>query len=143
MSVIHKDANRKHNAKTIVVHGICDKLDQLFQYIDIDFITLPDSADGNKHVLDITCDFSFTTVLVSTKNTDAETVVKALLEHWQSIYPDPDLIHNDDFDNKVMEMLTKARELKHTSNMHTVCKIGAWGSREQKQADAQGVKASL
>jgi len=88
-----------------------------FEYIHMDFITLPDSADGYKHVLIITCDFSLTTVLQPTKSADADTVVRALLEHWLSVYPDPDLIHTDGgshFDNKVVEKLTKARQLKHT-----------------------------
>ena len=83
----------------------------------MDFIDMPDSADGMKYILVITDDFSLTTVLHPTATNDAEAVAKALLEHWLPYYPDPELLHTDGgshFDNEVIKLLTKARGWKHT-----------------------------
>ena len=88
-----------------------------FEYIHLDFIELPDAADGNVYVLMLTCDFSLTTVLVPTKNADAATVVHAIMEHWCPTYPDPDLIHTDGgshFRNDIVKRLTSERGYKHT-----------------------------
>ena len=52
-------------------------------------------ADGYKWILVITDDFSLTTVLHLTRSADADTVVKVLLKHWISVFPDPDLMHSD------------------------------------------------
>ena len=88
-----------------------------FEYIHLDYIELPDAANGMKYVLVITDDLSLTTVLHATKNNDAETVVKVLLEHWFAYYPDCDLMHTDGgshFDNAVVKLLAQARGWKHT-----------------------------
>ena len=88
-----------------------------FEYIHMDFIQLPEAANGCKYILALTCDFSLTTVLQPTRNADADTVVKVLLEQYLPTYPDPDLIHSDGdthFINDVVERITKARGIKHT-----------------------------
>jgi len=53
-----------------------------FEYIHMDFIQLPEAANGCKYILAITDDFSLTTVLHPTKNASAETVVKVLMEQY-------------------------------------------------------------
>ena len=53
-----------------------------FEYIHMDFIQLPEAANGCKYILAITDDFSLTTVLHPTKNASAETVMKVLLEQY-------------------------------------------------------------
>ena len=88
-----------------------------FEYIHIDFMKLPEAVDGCKYILCITDDFSLTTILHPTKNADADTVVKVMLEQYLPVYPDPDLIHSDGgthFVNEIVEKLTKARGIKHT-----------------------------
>ena len=52
-----------------------------FEYLHMDFMELPDAANGYKYLLIITCDMSLTTVLYPTKTADAEAVVTALTEH--------------------------------------------------------------
>ena len=64
----------------------------------------------NVYLLVITDDFSLTTVLHACESNDADTVVRVLLEHWLSHYPDPELMHTDGgshFDNEVVKKLTK------------------------------------
>ena len=88
-----------------------------FEFIHLDFIELPDAADGTKYVLVITDDFSLTTVLWPTQHNDAEAVVDALLKAWLPYYPDCELMHSDGgthFDNQVVDLLTKRRGWKHT-----------------------------
>ena len=88
-----------------------------FEYIHMDFMELPTPTNGKKYVLVITDDFSLTTVICNTEKNDANTVVRALLDHWLSIYPDPDLLHTDGgshFDNAVIQGLTEARGWAHT-----------------------------
>ena len=60
-----------------------------YEYIHIDFMQLEEAINGCKYILYITDDFSLTTILHPTKNADAETVVKILLEQYLSVYPDP------------------------------------------------------
>jgi hypothetical protein len=88
-----------------------------FEYIHLDFVHLPDAVDGKKYLLVITDDFSLTTVLHACESNDADTVVKVLLEHWLSHYPDPELMHSDGgshFDNQVVKKLASVRGWKHT-----------------------------
>ena len=88
-----------------------------YEYVHMDYMELPMPVNGKKYVLLITCDFSLTTVICNTRNNDASSVVKALLDHWLSIYPDPDLLHTDGgshFDNAVIQGLTEARGWAHT-----------------------------
>ena len=88
-----------------------------YEYIHIDFMELPTPVNGKKYLLLITCDFSLTTVACNTEKNDAASVVEALIEHWLSIYPDPDLLHSDGgshFDNAVIQGLTEARGWAHT-----------------------------
>ena len=83
-----------------------------FEYIHLDFMELPDATNGMKYVLVVVCDFSLTTLLHPCHKADTETVVKALLEHWLSHYPDPLLLHTDGgshFDNAVVRAIAKIK----------------------------------
>ena len=88
-----------------------------FEYLHLDFMEMPDAANGCKHVLVITDDFSLTTLIHATTNATADTVADVLLNHWLSHYPDPDLLHTDGgthFDNEVIKKITDAREWGHS-----------------------------
>ena len=52
-----------------------------FEYLHLDFISMPDSAAGHKHLLVIVDDLSLTTLLHPCAHADADTVVNAMLEH--------------------------------------------------------------
>ena len=52
-----------------------------FEYIHIDFMDMPEAADGCKHVLIITDDFSLTTLIHATQDATADTVANILINH--------------------------------------------------------------
>ena len=53
-----------------------------FEYIHIDFMDMPETVNGCKHVLIITDDFSLTTLIHATPDATAATVADVLLNHW-------------------------------------------------------------
>ena len=64
-----------------------------FEYLNLDFVSIPDSDPGQKHLLVVVDDLSLTTLLHPCVRIDADTVVEALLSQWLSHYPDPVLLH--------------------------------------------------
>ena len=52
-----------------------------FEYLHLDFVSMPDSAGGHKHLLVIVDDLSLTTLLHPCERADADAVIEALLNH--------------------------------------------------------------
>ena len=83
-----------------------------FELLHMDYVSMPETTTGMKHLLVVTDDLSCLVVLEPTTTNDAATVALTLLSRWLAHYPDPAMIHTDGgshFDNQIMKMLAKRR----------------------------------
>ena len=88
-----------------------------FEYIHMDFMSMPDTNDGCTQLLVVVDDFSLTVLLQPTNSANAATVAKALIDHWLAVYPDPLLLHTDGgshFNNTVVKLIARARGWEFT-----------------------------
>ena len=62
-----------------------------FEYLHMDFVELPTTADGIAQLLVVVDDCSLATLLQPTNSANAATVAKALIDHWISclLYTSP------------------------------------------------------
>ena len=116
-----------------------------FEYLHLDFVSMPDSAGGHKHLLVIVDDLSLTTLLHPCARADADTVIDALLNHWLAHYPDPVLLHTDGgrhFDNRVVHGLAKLRGWDRAT-ISTAYAKWTHGVADRMNRDVQDVAAPL
>ena len=88
-----------------------------FEYLHLDFVSMPDAVGGYKHLLVVVDDLSLTTLLYPCAAADSTAVVDALINGWLSHYPDPLMLHTDGgrhFDNAVVRGIAQKRGWDHT-----------------------------
>lgn len=85
--------------------------------IAIDFMKLEKSSDGRENVLVISDVFSKYSIAVATKNQEAGTVAKVLVEQWFQRFGAPDKLHSDqgrDFEGRVIQELCRIYSVTKT-----------------------------
>ena len=87
-----------------------------FEYIHADWIDMPEATNGYKYLLVVIDDLSGTVMLHGCKTHTAEDTARALVNHWLSIYPDPQMLHTDDgthFVNSIFKSIVDIRGFAH------------------------------
>jgi hypothetical protein len=79
-----------------------------FERVALDILgPLPETAQGNKFVLCIGDYFSKWTIAIALPNQEAETVAKALVEHFVCVFGTPRILHSDKGSNFESEIFRK------------------------------------
>ena len=87
-----------------------------YEYIHSDWMDMPTAANGHKYLLIVIDDLSGTVLLHSASTHTAEETARALVDHWLSNYPDPQVLHTDGgshYVNSIFKAIADIRGFTH------------------------------